>query len=319
MEFRQLRYFAAVAEELHFGRAAEREHVSQPPLSQQIRKLEEEVGAQLFERTSRKVRLTREGHALYEHARRILDLAEEAGDHVRAVSRGERGRLRLGLIGPAMESRLPEAVREYRRQHSGISLVLRGLGSEAQLSGLRSGDLDVGFIRADDHDMEGLNRAVFARDEHVWAVPESHPLAGRASLGPADVAEEPLILFPRSCNPWFHSRMMAAFGKAGVRPRVDVEVSGHVSAVALASAGLGLAPVPAPVQAWKRQGVVFVRDSGELPELVLHAAWRSADDNPLLHGFLVTVLGEEALNKAEKGGLASGVCPAVWERETPCR
>lgn len=295
MEFRQLRYFVAVAEELHFGRAAEREHVSQPPLSQQIRKLEEEMDARLFDRTSRRVSLTPEGQALYEHARRILDLSDEAGEHVRAVSRGERGRLRLGLIGPAMESRLPAAIREYRSSHPDISLVLRGLGSEAQLHGLRTGDLDIGFIRADDHDMDGLNRAVFARDEHVWAVGEGHRLAGRARLGPEDLAEEPLILFPRSCNPWFHSRIMAAFSQHGLKPRVDVEVSGHVSAVALASAGLGIAPVPAPVTAWQRQGVVFVPDSGSMPELLLHAAWRKGDENPLLQGFLESVLDHNAL------------------------
>src|SRR5690348_12762130 len=148
MELRHLRYFIAVAEELHFRRAAERLHMSQPPLSQQIRQLEEEVGAQLLTRNQRKVELTAAGAAFLVRAREILDAVEDAARHARRVQRGEVGRLAVGFVGSAMYTFVPELLQSFREQFPDVTLRLQELGTTEQLRQLDDGRLDVGFIRA---------------------------------------------------------------------------------------------------------------------------------------------------------------------------
>lgn len=147
MELRQLRYFVALAEELHFGRAARRVHVSQPPLSQQIRALEEELGARLFDRTSRRVLLTPEGEAFLEDVRGVLRGLEEAVDRVRGVAQGERGRLRVGFVGSAVSTRFPAGVAAFRERHPAVRLELRESGTLVQRRAIAEGRLDVGLFR----------------------------------------------------------------------------------------------------------------------------------------------------------------------------
>src|ERR1700749_4678303 len=176
MELRHLRYFVVVAEELHFRRAAERLHMSQPPLSQQIRALEEEVGATLLLRTQRKVELTGAGAAFLQRAREILGAVEDAALEARRVQRGEVGRLAIGFVGSAMYSVVPERLRAFRDRHPDVGLRLHELGTTEQLRRLDDGRLDIGFIRAPGS-RPGLSTETVLREPVVAAPPDGHPLA----------------------------------------------------------------------------------------------------------------------------------------------
>src|SRR4051795_636425 len=181
MELRHLRYFIAVAEELHFRRAAERLHMSQPPLSQQIRQLEEEIGAQLLSRNQRKVELTAAGVAFLERAREILDSVEDAARQARRVQRGEGGRLAVGFVGSAMYSFVPELLRAFRDHAPDITLRLQELGTSEQLRQLEDGRLDVGFVRLPRARPE-LTFETVLEEPVVAALPDTHRLAQRSLL-----------------------------------------------------------------------------------------------------------------------------------------
>ena len=180
MELRHLRYFVVVAEELHFRRAAERLHMSQPPLSQQIRQLEEEIGATLLLRNQRQVELTAAGQAFFIRAREILDAVEDAARQARRVQRGEVGRLAVGFVGSAMYSFVPELLRTFRDHAPDITLRLHELGTSEQLRQLEDGRLDVGFIRVPRARPE-LKIETVVEEPVVAALPDAHPLAHAAA------------------------------------------------------------------------------------------------------------------------------------------
>ena len=212
MELRHLRYFIAVAEELHFGRAAARLHMAQPPLSQQIRALEDELGARLLERSSRSVRLTPAGAAYLAEARGVLSRVEAAGRVARRIHLGEEGEITVGYMNPVMDAVLCRALAELRLARPGVVPLLRELPTPAQLDELRAGRLDVAFVRlmrgeagshGDDRrgqDLRGLEIRLVAREPYVLALPEGHPLAALDVVPLREVAAQPLILFPRAAS-----------------------------------------------------------------------------------------------------------------------
>ncbi len=273
MELRHLRYFVAVAEELHFGRAAARLHLAQPPLSRQIRDLEEEVGARLLARTSRSVALTPAGEAFLGQARAALERAARAVDEARAAAAGTAGRLALGFVNPAMDGFLSSAVAAFRKENPGVSLSLRELPSAAQLEELAAGRLHAGFIRLAGQDLRGLRHAVVRRERYVAALPAGHRLARKQRVPLADLAAEPLILYPRATQPLLHDAMLAALRATGCEPRVAQEAVSKHTTLSLVAARLGLALTPEASRAWQRRGVVLREVDGDLPGIELAAVW----------------------------------------------
>jgi DNA-binding transcriptional LysR family regulator len=284
VELRHLRYFVAVAEELHFRRAAERLHISQPPLSQQIRQLEDAVGVQLLARNRRGVQLTPAGQSFLEEAREILASVDDAAETARRVSRGEVGQLSVGFVGSAMYGVLPEILRSFREGHPDVELRLRELPSAPQLEGLRSGRIDVGFVRPPVQDPDLMSETVL-REPVVAALPEWHRLSARRRLRLADLRHESFVLMGHREAPGLHDALVGAMWAAGSAPGVIQEVAEMQTVVGLVAAGLGVSLVPASVQALKRRGVVYRPVIEDAPRIELDLVWRTGDASPVLDAF----------------------------------
>ena len=255
MDLRQLRYFLAVAEELHFGRAAERVGIAQPPLTQQIQKLESELGCALFLR-GRKTALTAAGAALLGETRRILDQADRAVEITRRASRGETGRLALGVPPSVMLSALPMVIRRYRKRYPAVQFTLRELSTSAIETAVRSGEIDVGLLREARPGPPLESRLLF--EEPVVAVlPAKHPHAARNALPLAALAHESFVFFPRALGPAFHDRLVSFCHRAGFIPNVVQEVTQWQSVVCLVEAAMGVSLAPACVQRFRWPGVVY--------------------------------------------------------------
>jgi DNA-binding transcriptional LysR family regulator len=284
MELRHLRYFVAVAEELHFRRAAERLHMSQPPLSQQIRRLEEEVGATLLVRNQRRVELTAAGQAYLDRARDILAAVEDAAREARRVQRGEVGRLDVGFVGSAMYSVVPEVLRAFRERFPDVGLRLRELGTTEQLRRLEDGRLDVGFLRPPGP-RPGLSIETVLLEPVVAALPEHHPLAAAPEVRIEDLAHEPLVLMTRAGAPGLRDALAALTDGPG-EDEIVQEVTEMQTLVGLVAAGAGVSLVPQSLRALARTGVVYRDLTGDVPMVRLSAAWRTGDDSPVLAAFL---------------------------------
>lgn len=257
MELRHLRYFRAVAEELHFGRAAARLHMAQPPLSQQIQKLEEEIGVALLTRSTRRVELTPAGAAYLERVKVVLDAVESAGDHARRVAAGTSGRLAIGCVGSATYSLLPLLVRALRERLPELDVSVRGeMSLPAQLAALRSGEIDLALLRppllADDVVSETIRR-----DRLMVALPEGHPLSAASQIGIADLRDEDFITHAGAGRSAMHQVLMSLCDGAGFAPRISHEVGETSTLVTLVAAGLGVAIVPEPTSAIGVSGVVY--------------------------------------------------------------
>lgn len=289
MELRQIRYFIAVAEELHFGRAAERCHIAQPPLSQQVKRLEEELGVKLLERTSRKVSLTPEGKEFLVRCRDVRDRLEEAVVHVQDMAKGMEGQIRIGFIGPASLSRLPAAIRAFRDDNPNIRLDFSAKSTTEQLPMLRGDRLDIAFVRLFGHDTTGLKSMLFLREPYVLAIPAGHHLAARNRVDITDLEGEPLIFHQRIAQPGLYRSLMGSFHKAGFMPTIVQEVNTEQSTIALVATGLGSALVPASSAGDQRAGVVFRPLDGDLPQWEITALWKERKESALLKKFLTTV------------------------------
>ena len=224
MELRHLRYFVAVAEELHFRRAAERLHMSQPPLSQQIRRSRRRSGATLLLRNQRKVELTAAGVAFLARAREILDAVEDAAREARRVQRGEVGRLAVGFVGSAMYSFVPELLRAFRDETPDIALRLHELGTTEQLRQLEDGRLDVGFVRLRGP-RPGLALETVMDEPVVVALPDVHPLAQRPRLRLSDLEGEPLVLLAPAGSPGLRAALADAIAQLGGEERIVQEAA----------------------------------------------------------------------------------------------
>jgi DNA-binding transcriptional LysR family regulator len=284
VELRHLRYFVAVAEELHFGRAAERIGIAQPPLSQQIQRLEKEIGVQLFVRNRRRVRLTEAGEVFLEEARATLRQAEQAVDLVKRASRGEVGRLNVGFVGSATFNVMPPILRRFRKDYPDVDLMLYELSTTQQVAALHERRIDIGFVRPP-FSASDLALEVIAREPLVTILPFDHPLAERPSLRLAELTGEPFILFPNSYGPGLHARIVAACHQAGFNPRVVQEAIGQPTIVSLVSVGIGVSILPAAIQHLRWSGVVYRAIQDEHPPVELALAWRRDDASPAVDAF----------------------------------
>jgi DNA-binding transcriptional LysR family regulator len=285
MELRQLRYFVTLAGELHFGRAAKRLALTQPPLSQAIQKLERELGVRLFERTQRRVALTHAGKAFLEEARHILARADGAMERARRAGRGEVGRLAVGFLANTAYTLLPLVLRDFARGFAGVTLDLRELTIPQQLEALRRENIDVGLLRPPVADAELCAETVL-EEPFVLALPAAHALCALRRVPLRRLAGESFVMFPRTPGFLFHDLIMGFCQRAGFAPRVAQEVNQTHAVIGLVSAGLGVALVPASAQKIALAGVAYrpLRESTPLAQVAV--AWRRADASPVVAAFL---------------------------------
>jgi DNA-binding transcriptional LysR family regulator len=285
MEIRHLRYFLVLAEELHFNRAAERLHIAQPALSQQVRQLEKELNVELFIRTTRKVELTLAGASLKKHALEILSNVDSVKDLVARVATGETGRLTLGFTGSATYDLLPQIARTVRETISGVSLVLRGeMATASQIEALRSNTIDIGFLRPPIS--EEFHQRVVRTDYLSLLMPASHPLAGEESIDLAHMADESFIQYSPSADPATFTIVSSAYQQAGFEAIVHQEVDATSVMVSLVAAGLGMALVPNSVSHVRVDGAVIRPLSSPIIPMNLVAAWRIGNDLPAISRFI---------------------------------
>ncbi|HWC16356.1 MAG TPA: LysR substrate-binding domain-containing protein [Terriglobales bacterium] len=247
IELRHLRYFVAVGEELHFGRAARRLHLAQPPLSQQIRKLEEIIGHRLFTRTSRAVKLTSAGEIFLDRARRTLRSIDEDMEEVRRVGRGEVGFLKVGFIGSSMLTRLPAMLGHYRRQFPKVNLQLKEFHTSGVIQALLDNSLDVGFLR-DSGPIDGLEVEPLFSEPFIAVVPSRHPLAKRKALSGAELRDEAFVFFSPLASQRAYDKAISICEAHGYRPRVVQEAPQWLTILRLVGAGLGVSIAPVCVQ-----------------------------------------------------------------------
>jgi DNA-binding transcriptional LysR family regulator len=317
VELRHLRYFLAVAEERHFGRAAKRLHIAQPPLSRQIQALEAEIGFPLFDRSRRRVELTAAGTALGIHVRRVFEALERGVHDAQRAAAGQTGRIAVGYPSSVAASGLPELLGAFRMRSPGVEVVLRELPPQDQIEALKDGTIDVGFIRAPLDDDDELASKRVRCEPLMIALPEGHALAKRPRLALELLAREPFICFPRHRGPAFFDLLMRLCHEAGFIPRI-VQEAPQLDIVSLVAAGFGVSILPDSVRAAGRPGVVFLPIVGA-PQTELRVAWRPQDPSPVLRDFLA-VVGEVGVGRkagstpcADKGispnGAASGPKP----------
>ena len=302
MELRHLRYFVTLAEELHFGRAAQKLHISQPPLSMQIRALENELGVTLLNRTQRHVSLTQAGAALLVEARHILARVEQAVLTTKRAGRGEIGELAIGFISVADYNVLPLVLREFRRRFPQVNLTLRESTTDAQIRDLLAGRIDVGFVLPPLNE-SSLESLPILREPLIAALPEKHPLARKpGKLALEKLKDAPFILFPRPNAPSLYDNVVSCCKSAGFSPRVEQEAIQMQTIVSLVSAELGVALIPASLINLRRTGVTYKSLQGGSPLTEIHLVWRRGDDLPALRVFVdVALQTANATNTAGKG------------------
>ncbi|GAA4671806.1 LysR family transcriptional regulator [Gordonia humi] len=290
MELRHLRYYIAVAEECHFGRAAERLHIAQPPLSQQIKQLEAELGVKLLERSTRKVELTDAGLAYLQRAREVVSAVDAAGDEAVRIADGEVGRLAIGFTGSATYDLLPTMARRLRASMPGIELDLRGeMLTPEQTTALREGVIDLGILRPPVNDPE-LDLEVLRHEAMTAVVPTDHRLAQQDAVHLSDLADEPFISYPSHLRSVVMQVVVDSCQQAGFTPDIRHEVGETSTLVSFVAAELGVAMVPESVKQLQITGAVYV-PIVDAPEVALAIATRHGDDSPHLARVLPLVRG----------------------------
>jgi DNA-binding transcriptional LysR family regulator len=284
IEIRHLRYFLAVAETLHFSKAAAQLKMAQPPLSQQIRSLERILGYALFQRTTRGVRLTRVGEYFRERARNTVTKLQDDVEMARRLGSGQEGVLTVGFSGSVMLTTLPKAIERYRRVYPKIELRLRELVTAEQIPSLLDGTLDLGFLR-DGEPRDGLSIEPILRERFIAVLPSRHRLAKRATIRPADLRHEPFVFFARRMGPLAFDRTSAVCEAEGFRPNIVQEAPQWPTVVRLVAAGSGISLAPACVANFAMPGVVYRKLRSRL--------WSSIDiglkpnlDNPAAEALL---------------------------------
>jgi DNA-binding transcriptional LysR family regulator len=299
VEIRHLRYFVAVAEELHFGRAAQKLGMAQPPLSQQIRRLEQELGVQLLHRTKRRVQLTEPGRAFLEEARKVIAQVGTAVAVAQRAGRGEVGRLAIGFLGAATFSLLPAILKLFRQRFPGVEIELHELKAFELVQALHQGRIHVGLVRLPVQD-ELLSLEPILEEKLVVALPEQHPLAERPRLAFRDLAGEAFLLPPRQLAPGFYEQLADLAQQAGFTLRIGAEASQLQTILNLVAAGMGITLVPESVMQMSGRGVVFKRLPEPSPTMEIAVAWRRDDPSQVLQAFLEVVRETAQKNVAVK-------------------
>ncbi|MBF6179508.1 LysR family transcriptional regulator [Nocardia otitidiscaviarum] len=286
MEFRHVAGFLAVAEELHFGRAAERLHMAQPPLSQQIRALERELGVQLFERNTRSVRLTAAGTAFLPYARRVLDELEAARFAARAGGRGEVGRVSIAFTGPSSREEIPALTRAVRAAHPGIELRLEsGYYAGATVAAIADREIDLGFVRMPVR-RAGVRTRVYKYERLVAVLPIDHRLADAPDIEVADLADDPFVSLPGARGSTVREHIVAAAFQAGFAPRIVQEAGDTYTLLDLVAAGVGVTLTVSSVRHIRSPGMVYKELRGERPPIEAALAWREDNASPALRAVL---------------------------------
>jgi DNA-binding transcriptional LysR family regulator len=281
IELRHLRYFVAVAEELHFGRAALRLHLAQPPLSQQIRKLEEILGYPLFLRTSRAVKLTSAGDVFLERAKRTLRNVQEDMEEARSVGRGEEGFLRVGFIGSAMLTPLPAMLGRYRRLYPKVNLQLHESYTSLVVHKLLKSELDAGFLR-DGGPIPGLEVEPLFSEPFIAVLPKKHPLAKHKTISAKDLRDEPFVFFTPAAGTLAYEKPVSLCEEYGFRPNVVQEAPQWLTIMRLVGAGLGVTIAPACVKQVAAPDVQCVSLRRATVQSDIELAYRSNEDRAIV-------------------------------------
>ncbi len=290
IDLKQLKYFLAVAEEKSFSRAAERLHISQPPLSQQIMKLESELGVKLFARTTRTFELTVAGKALMQEATDLLAKMRMTVDTIRQIDRGEVGRLRVGIVGSAMWGPIPSLLEEFQTKYPRVTWTIHELGPTLQYEALRAKQVDVGFWREprlDEEDLkrDNLRQELCFREDVCVALNEHHPLAKQEAIELSDIAEEPMLTLALDKSS-FPRYLIQCCVKAGFQPTIFQEATEPQTLLAMVGAGLGVALMPETTSRIGWPGVVFVPIRSNPPSANLYITYTTLDDAPVVRAFL---------------------------------
>lgn len=289
MELRHLRYFMAVAEELHFGKAAAKLHIAQPPLSQQIQQLETELGFKLFERTKRQVNLTEAGDAFLRETQQIFQQLEKAISIGKKISRGEKGELSIAFVSSAAYSIIPSILRNFRTLVPEVKLQLKELTTKEQLQWLLEERLDIGFVRPPVNKSE-LNSQIILWETLVVALPENHYLVDRKNISCYSLEEESFILFPRNLAPELYDRVIALCQQANFCPQVVQEARQIQTIVSLVSAEIGIAIVPESIQNLQRTGVVYRSLLEATAQPAIAVVWRKGDRSAVIAKFIDSIV-----------------------------
>jgi DNA-binding transcriptional LysR family regulator len=287
MELRHLRYFLAVAEELNFSRAALRLHIAQPPLSQQIRQLEDELGLQLLERGSRPLRLTEAGRFFKTEAENLIAQLEQAVAGTRRIGRGEVGWIGIGYVGSAMNLLLPPVLRRFHAEHPGVEVLLYEMLQFEQSEALLARRVHVGFVRPGIDHGELIEESLY--DEPISiALPSDHRWAGRSEIAIAELADEPVVLYggggmTRGIDSGF---LLSTFRAHGVEPKVAFQVQHPESALGLVAAGMAVALTAAGFGHVPRVGISFVPAAAPAPSIPMKIAYRATERSPAVLALL---------------------------------
>jgi len=297
VDARLWRSFTTVAEELHYGRAAERLHITQPALSRQIRDLERALGVTLLDRTSRRVSLSQAGQAVLAQARRALTESDRAIRLARLAAQGDRGEVSISVLPAVAVTLLPAIVRSYRDAYPAIEVTISESFDTEQLTALAAGRIDVGFLRAAAAP-PGIRLETLLTEPVMAALPADHRLARRDRIALSELADEPFVFFPRHRSVLAYDEFIASCRAAGFSPDIVQEASG-ISALGLVAAGLGVTVVASSYQALSLSGVRFVPAVGH--QLGLQVAWAADNTNPALPAFLQTArhITSQAIRRSE--------------------
>lgn len=297
LDIRQLNYFVAVAEDEHVGRAAERLHISQSPLSRQIVQLEEKLGLTLFERSQQRIRLTTDGRTFLAETKAFLTHAKRLESLARRLGSGDEGGLCIGYIENAMHSGvLPNALRQLRDDKPDVHIAVYNYQSVDQLNGLRQRSLDIALVcEPPAPDDPELNAAQVLSDPMLLAIPEGHPLANAVHFTPADLAAQKWIGVMHKEGPLRHDNFIAACAKAGFTPDIAMEATEPLAALGLVAAGLGLTMIQKSLQHQAPAGVVLHELSWFSYRSALWAVWHRVNLRPLVEHFRKTLLGSSTM------------------------
>jgi DNA-binding transcriptional LysR family regulator len=282
----QLRYFIAVAEELHFGKAAERLHIAQPPLSQQIKQLEVELGVTLFHRKNKKqTQLTEAGKVFLQEAYQLLMQLEKSIALTQRIGRGQTGQLRIGFTSLAIYDLLPLILRQFREQFPEVELVLLELTTSQQEQALRDSLIHVGFAHPPLED-DTLSYRCIHRESLVVALSSTHLLAQEEHISVLSLHSEPLIIFPRYLAPGLYDRIMSIFEQRNFKPNITQQAIQMQTIIGLVSAGMGVAIVPSSLQNLQRSGVAYRPILEEVPIIETAVIWQRNSLTPIVENFL---------------------------------
>jgi DNA-binding transcriptional LysR family regulator len=285
MDIRQLRCVIAVSEHLNFTRAAAELHITQPPLTNQIKSVERELGFNLFSRTKRTVQITPAGRAFVDRARRILQEFQELRDVSHRASVGEVGHISIGFIGAIAFDFFPRILRAYHSKMPVVEIKLLEANNRTLMESLRNKKIDIAFMRPYFHDAD-IETKILMEDKFVAALPVGHRLAERKSLSVKSLSHEKFVTVNRSPTPSIYSQVMFICEKAGFHPLVVQESTNLHTAVALVSAGIGIAILPSAIRNMNLEGVTYInlRDVKDRAQIAI--AWRKDNQNPTLNNFL---------------------------------